>query len=278
MKLVPRLVFAVALLSGLIFPGTSRAEDQDAIDYRRHIMATLGEETAAIGQILQKKAPADDLATHTEILAITAATAKKAFEPTAPGGDAKPAVWSNWGDFAKRLDELSAATADLAKSAKEGGAAAAAPKVEAALSCKACHDTYREKANAAAAAPAAKAEDAVVYREHIMKALNEQSAALGMILSTAVPEDSEAAHMEAIALSAKIALKAFEPKVQGGQSKPEIWTNWADFSKRMNDFSQKTGEMARLAKEKGPEAASANVIDALSCKSCHDTYRDQSKK
>jgi cytochrome c556 len=262
----------------MIFPAGVRAEDQDAIDYRRHIMATLSEEAAALGQILQKKAPAEDFATHAQILAITAATAKKAFEPKAPGGDAKPAVWTNWSDFAKRLDDLTAATADLAKTAKEGGTAAAAPKVEAALTCNSCHDTYREKAKTAAAVPAAKPEDAVDYREYIMKSLNEQSAALGMILSAAVPADSEGAHMEAIALSAKIALKAFEPKVQGGQSKPEIWTNWADFSKRMNDFAQKTGEMARLAKEKGPEEAAANVIDALSCKSCHDLYRDQNKK
>lgn len=276
MSLLPRLVSAVALSCGLIASGAARADDQDAIDYRRHVMATLGEEAAAIGQILQKKAPADDLAVHARILAITAATAKKAFEPKAPGGEAKPAVWSDWADFAKRLDELTAATADLAKTAKDGGLAAAAPKVEAALTCKSCHDTYRS----ASATPAAKADDKdpIAYREHLMKTLNEQSAALGMILSTVVPDDNTAAHMEALALTAKLAPKAFEPKVPGGQSKPEVWTNWPDFSKRMADFAQKTDEMARIAKEQGPEAASEKVVDALSCKSCHDVYRDQSKK
>ena len=74
-----------------------------------------------------------------------AATAKKAFEPNVPGGDAKPEVWANWKDFSKRLDDLTAATAELAKTAKAGGIAAAGPKVQDALTCKGCHDVYREK-------------------------------------------------------------------------------------------------------------------------------------
>jgi cytochrome c556 len=120
-----------------------RADDQDVIDYREHIMKTMGEQVAAISQILQQKAPADNLAVHVQILAVTATTAKKAFEPKVPGGEAKPDVWTHWSDFAKRLDDLTGATADLAKTAKTSGTAAVAPKVQAALTCKSCHDTYR---------------------------------------------------------------------------------------------------------------------------------------
>jgi cytochrome c556 len=98
---------------------------------------------AAISQIVQQKAPADNIAIHVQVLAVTAATAKKAFEPNVRGGEAKPDIWTHWPDFAKRLDELAAATADLAKIAKVGGAAATAPKMQATLTCKSCHDTYR---------------------------------------------------------------------------------------------------------------------------------------
>jgi len=122
-----------------------RADDQDVIDYRVHIMKTLDEQAAAISQILEHKAPADNFTTHVQILAITAATAKKAFEPKVLGGEAKPEVWSHWADFAKRLDDLTAATADLANTAKAGGVAAAAPKVQTALACKSCHELYVEK-------------------------------------------------------------------------------------------------------------------------------------
>ena len=126
---------------------------------------------------------------------------------------------------------------------------------------------------------AARADDKAIidYREHIMNTLNEQSAALGQILSTTVPGDNTSAHIQAIALAASLALKAFEPKVQGGEAKPEVWSNWPDFSKRMTDFAQKTAEMAQISREKGNDAALANVVDALSCKGCHDVYRAEKK-
>ena len=98
---------------------------------------------ASIGMILQQKAPADNFATHVKIIAVTAATAKKAFEPKVLGGDAKPDVWNNWADFSKKMDNFVAATDDLAKAAASGGLAAAQPKVQGALQCKGCHDTYR---------------------------------------------------------------------------------------------------------------------------------------
>jgi cytochrome c556 len=120
-------------------------------------------------------------------------------------------------------------------------------------------------------------KDVVEYRQHIMNTLNAQAAALGMILSGAVPDDNAVAHLQALALTAKTALKAFEPKVTGGEAKPDVWSNWADFSKRMNEFAQKSAEVAKLAHDKGKEAALANVLDALPCKSCHDVYRSEKK-
>jgi cytochrome c556 len=122
-------------------------------------------------------------------------------------------------------------------------------------------------------------QDVIDYREHIMKTLDEQSAAVGMILSTAIPGDNTVAHLQAIALTAQIALKAFEPKVLGGEAKPEVWSNWADFSKRMNEFAKKTSEVATLVKEKGSDdpALGERVVDALTCKSCHEVYRKEKK-
>jgi cytochrome c556 len=121
--------------------------------------------------------------------------------------------------------------------------------------------------------PAAAADkDVVAYRQHIMKTLNEQTAALGQILSGVVPDDNVLSHLDALALTASTALKAFEPKVPGGESKPEVWSNWADFSKRMKDFAEKTALMAKAGREEGKDAGLTHAIDALSCKSCHDTY------
>ena len=117
--------------------------------------------------------------------------------------------------------------------------------------------------------------DVLDYRRHLMITLNEQSAALGMVLSGAVPGDP-AAHLEAIALTASYATKAFAPRVPGGEARPEIWTKWADFSKRMDDFARKTAAAAKTARASGPQ--NVNVLDALSCKACHDLYRDETKR
>jgi len=121
-------------------------------------------------------------------------------------------------------------------------------------------------------------KDVLAYRQHIMKSLQAQTAAFGQILSGAGPTENTQAHMDALALSASIALKAFEAKVPGGDAKPEVWSNWDDFSKRMKDFADKTAHMAKTGREQGTDAAVMEVLDALSCKSCHDLYRDEKKK
>jgi cytochrome c556 len=141
------LLFALGSLGALTLATPVRADNQDTIDYREHVMKTLGAQANAIALIVQNKLPADDaanLATHLKILALTASTAKAAFKDNVPGGEAKPAVWSNWADFSKRMDELAANTADLEKSG-DGGPSAVAAKLQTALTCKGCHDQYREQ-------------------------------------------------------------------------------------------------------------------------------------
>lgn len=124
------------------------------------------------------------------------------------------------------------------------------------------------------------AEDADVIetRAHIMNTLNEQVAIVGQIASGVTPATDLNVHLEIIALTASTALRSFEPKVPGGESRPKVWTDWPDFSKRMNEFAQKTRDLAKLGKEKGSDAAIAAMVDAFTCKQCHDVYREEKKK
>ncbi|HEY6483972.1 MAG TPA: cytochrome c [Steroidobacteraceae bacterium] len=138
-----RIVAQGLLLAvSLAVTASAFADDQDVIDYRKHIMKSMDEQLAAIHMILEKKAPADNFAVHLQILAVVATEAKSAFEPKVPGGNSKPEVWSNWADFAKRLDGLVSSTADLAKAAQADGVAAVGPRLQSALDCKSCHDLY----------------------------------------------------------------------------------------------------------------------------------------
>ena len=138
---LPRLAWAGIAFVGTLLPISGFADDQDVRDYRANVMKTLGEQFAALNQITKAKANAGDVATQAEV-SITARTAKIAFEPKVQGGKAKPEVWDKWDDFSKRLDEMVAAAADVAKSAKQGGVAAVTPKLRS-LGCKGCHDDYR---------------------------------------------------------------------------------------------------------------------------------------
>ena len=118
-------------------------------------------------------------------------------------------------------------------------------------------------------------KDVIDYREHIMKTLDSQTAAIGMIVSTQITEENLVAHAEAIAITAKQALASFKPNVPGGESKPEVWKNWPDFEKRMNDFVAKTELLAKSAKTGGVPVVMEMMVDALTCKGCHDIYREK---
>ena len=251
------------------------ADDNDSVDYRVHIMKTMEYEAAAINLILDKKVPPDNLRAHAQILAATAATALKAFEPAAVAGRSKASIWDNWPDFSRRMNELATNTSLLARTLDAANLKAAAGSVRAALTCNACHDIYRQSRPDVDTPGAATA--VVDYRRDIMATLNEQSQALGMIVAASVPDENASAHLQIIALTAAAALRSFEPKVPGGEARDEVWTNWADFSKRMNEFATATALAARNAKEKGPGAGLADIDKTLSCKSCHDLYRDSSQ-
>ncbi len=116
-------------------------------------------------------------------------------------------------------------------------------------------------------------KDTIEYRQHIMKALDAQVAVLGMILSGAAPEDNLLSHLDTIALIAQGSLQSFQAKAPGGDSSPEVWAKWDDFSKRMNTFAAATAKVAKIAREQGKDAIMSEVAPALSCKSCHDVYR-----
>ena len=142
--ILKRISIGAALTATSLLSLNAVADDQETVDYRVHIMKTMAEQIAVISQMQKSQIPPTNLSVHTEILAITATTAKSAFTPKVPGGKAKADVWANWADFSKRLDDLTAATADLDKAARSGGLTAVVAKMQS-LPCKGCHDNYRQE-------------------------------------------------------------------------------------------------------------------------------------
>jgi cytochrome c556 len=120
-------------------------------------------------------------------------------------------------------------------------------------------------------------QDAIDYRQLIMKQLDAEASALGMMVSGQVPPDSMALEARSVVNAAKAALKAFEPKVPGGEAKPEVWSNWADFSKRMQAFAHDAEEMAKVAETGSVPKTMEAMVPGLPCKSCHEVYRNKKK-
>ncbi len=145
MTRLSHIAVGVALLAATTLSGVARADNQDVIDYRQHIMKTLGEQAQSLAMVMQGKAPAENVAIHAQLLAVTAATVEAAFKEKVAGGESKADVWAKWDDFAKRSKELSANMADLAKTAQAGGLDAVKPKMATAMTCKGCHEIYREQ-------------------------------------------------------------------------------------------------------------------------------------
>ena len=120
-------------------------------------------------------------------------------------------------------------------------------------------------------------QDVITYRELIMKELDAEAAALGLMVAGQIPPDNLTLQAKAAAAAARSALKAFEPKVPGGEAKPEVWANWADFARRMQAFAQGAEEMAKASEGNNLQAVSSLIVTALPCKECHDTYRNKKK-
>jgi cytochrome c556 len=263
---------AAVLLSAA--PAVVRADNDEVVDYRRHIMRTLGEHAQALALTVEGKAPAENFNLHVKALALTSAQALKAFAPRAEGGNARPEVWQNWTDFAARMNELVTKLASLDKRAQTGGMATAVPELKGALTCEGCHEVFRTQHSAARTARV-KENPAVAYRRHIMGAIDAQASAVGQILSTEIPDTNLAAHFDVLAVTAAGALKAFEAKVPGGEAKSEVWSRWPEFEKHMQEFAQNTAATAAIAREQGSDAALTSAMKALTCKNCHDLYRDK---
>lgn len=115
-------------------------------------------------------------------------------------------------------------------------------------------------------------QDVRDYRSHIMKIMGDQLAALGQIAKGKAPAADVVAQAEVLNITAGMAKVAFTPKVLGGDSKPEVWDKWDDFSKRLDELVAATDALVKSAKQ-GGVAAVTPKLSGLSCKGCHDDYR-----
>jgi adenylosuccinate lyase len=121
---------------------------------------------------------------------------------------------------------------------------------------------------------AADPDAAILDRQLVMQQLDKDSEELGEILAGIKKPDRMVAVTASIAKSAKEAQASFQIKAEGGGAKPEVWSNHADFMKRMDAWVAAADKMAKVAAEGGTvPTINELVVEALPCKACHDVYR-----
>ena len=117
-------------------------------------------------------------------------------------------------------------------------------------------------------------EDVIAYRQEIMKTMGAQSTMIGMVLAGMVPDKLLYTHFEVLLNSVRQAKAAFEPKVEGGNALPAVWTNHADFMAKLNEAEANIIKAIEIAKKDGAGGQSGEAaVGALSCKGCHDLYK-----
>jgi cytochrome c556 len=120
-------------------------------------------------------------------------------------------------------------------------------------------------------------EDAIKYRQAVMAAVGGHMGGAVAIVKGQVPyKDDLVAHASGLNAMANVAANAFKQKTQGGdtRAKPDIWSDAADFSQKIENLKQATADFLAAAESGGPEAAGAKlgaVGDA--CKGCHKKFR-----
>lgn len=124
-----------------------------------------------------------------------------------------------------------------------------------------------------------KPEDIIRYRKSAYTVLLWNWMPLNAMVRGRIPFDAAefARRADRVAAIAPQLLEGFPEGSGTGantEAKPEIWTNFADFTTKMKDFERESAALASVAKG-GDEAAMKEQFAKVggTCKACHDQYK-----
>ncbi|EKV28550.1 cytochrome c, class II [Caenispirillum salinarum AK4] len=131
------------------------------------------------------------------------------------------------------------------------------------------------------AANAMDAENAVKYRQQVMKAIGGHTNTVVMILKGEVPySDQLLPSAQMLADTADLALLPFEENTAESGVKTtataDVWTNWDKFSGGIKMMQERTDTLV-AAVESGDKGAIGEAMQAVgeTCKNCHDNFREK---
>lgn len=148
MKTIAALALA-AVAATLSAPAAAQfAKAEDAIKYRQGALFVIGQHFGRLGAMAQGKIPFDAKAAqdNADVVLNMSKLPWAGFGPGTEGGKAKPAIWKEQAKYKEHSDKFEAEAVKLAAAAKTGNLDnLKAAFGDAAGTCKACHDAYRNK-------------------------------------------------------------------------------------------------------------------------------------
>lgn len=134
-------------------------------------------------------------------------------------------------------------------------------------------------AASASASAQAKPEDVIRYRKSAYTLLLWNWMPMNAMVRDRVPFDAAefARRAERVAALTPQLLEGFPEGSGSGaptEAKPEIWTDFADFTSKMKDLERESAALATIAKG-GDEAKMREQFAKVggACKACHDKYK-----
>ncbi len=149
-----RIGAVFVMLAGLAtFNGAVQAEPKfenasDAVAYRQAALKLMGAHSASLAEVMRGRVEFDAEHVRAEIhtLRTLAELPWKAFKPGMEGGNARKEVWEQSEKFKAAADALLQKLDHLEKEAESNDLARIrAAYSDAAASCKACHDNFRQR-------------------------------------------------------------------------------------------------------------------------------------
>jgi len=148
MKTIAALALA-AVAATLSAPAAAQfAKAEDAIKYRQGALFVIGQHFGRLGAMAQGKIPFEAKAAqdNADVVLNMSKLPWAGFGPGTEGGKAKPAIWKEQAKYKEHSDKFEAEAVKLAAAAKTGNLDnLKAAFGDAAGTCKACHDAYRNK-------------------------------------------------------------------------------------------------------------------------------------
>lgn len=151
-QLTTVLFFVVGAISLPAVAADQMVKAEDAIRYRQSVYNVIGWHWKPLAAMIKGNKPfkVDEFVYNAEIIAyLNKLPLLAAFTPGTERGantKARPEIWKDWGDFKLKMDKMQIDLNNLVVASKSGDLSQMKDRfVDAAKSCKACHDDYRNK-------------------------------------------------------------------------------------------------------------------------------------